>query len=252
MNIVGVIPARYESTRFPGKPLADICGKPMIWWVYQQVKKVKELSEVYVATDDDRIKTECEKYGIKVVMTSDKHKTHLDRLAEFVTYIDADFYINVNGDEPLIDPKNIAKLVPVNVNPKEFYFANAMTIVTKPVELVDNARIKIVTDVNDYGLYMARTPIPYPKGNANFDYKKFVGIQCFSKSALEFCGTTERSEIESIEDIDEYRFLEHGKKIKFIKVDAASFSVDTQKDLEKVRELLKPVHSKYFGGGGSP
>ena len=240
MNIVGVIPARYNSSRFTGKPLTDICGKPMIWWVYQQVKKVNELNEVYVATDDERIKAECEKYNIKVVMTSDKHQTHLDRLAEFVKYIDADFYINVNGDEPLIDPHNISKLVnSINVDPNDFYFANAMTTVKKPVELVDNARIKIVTDVYGYGLYMARTAIPYPKGNSNFDYKKFVGIQCFSKSALEFCGITERAEIESIEDIDEYRFLEHGKKIKFIEVDAESFSVDTHKDLEKVIQLIK-------------
>lgn len=239
MKIVGVIPARYESSRFPGKPLVDICGKPMIWWVYNQVKKVKELQEVYVATDDERIKTECEKYGIKAVMTKNSHKTHLDRLAEFVNQIDADFYININGDEPLIDPKNIQKLVPDNtLDPKSFYFANAMTIVKKPVELVDNARIKIVTDVDGYGLYMARTPIPYPKGTSEFNYKKFVGIQCFSKSALEFCGITPRGEIESIEDIDEYRFLEHGKKIKFILVDADSFSVDTEKDLEKVRKII--------------
>jgi len=250
MKIVGVIPARYESTRFPGKPLADICGKPMIWWVYNQVKKVEQLSEVYVATDDERIKTVCEQYSMNVVMTKDTHKTHLDRLAEFVEIIDADFYININGDEPLIDPKNIAKLIPDGVPSEEFYFANAMTIVKKPVELVDNARIKIVTDTNGYGMYMARTPIPYPKASSNFEYKKFVGIQCFSKSALEFCGKTERAEIESIEDIDEYRFLEHGKKIKFIMVDAESFSVDTQKDLEKVRTILaKSANHNGFRGG---
>lgn len=240
MNIVGVIPARYESSRFPGKPLADICGKPMIWWVYNQVKKVKELSEVYVATDDERIKIECEKYDIKVVMTSEKHPTHLDRLAEFVSKINADFYININGDEPLIDPVNIAKLLPSkDINPKTFYFANAMTIVKNPVELVDNARIKIATDVNGYGLYMARTAIPYPKGTADFEYKKFVGIQCFSKSALEFCKKTKRGPLENIEDIDEYRFLENGQKIKFVKVNASSFSVDTKKDLEKVRAIIK-------------
>ena len=249
MNIIGVIPARYESTRFPGKPLADICGKPMIWWVYNQVKKVKELSEVYVATDDERIKVECEKYDIKVVMTKNTHKTHLDRLAEFIQIVNADFYININGDEPLIDPINIEKLIPnKEIDPNDFYFANAMTIITKPVELVDNTRIKIVTDVDGYGLYMARTPIPYPKGTSNFNYKKFVGIQCFSKSALKFCGITERGEIENIEDIDEYRFLEHGKKIKFIQVPADSFSIDPQKDLEKVRELLKAPDSKPLRG----
>ena len=239
MKIIGVIPARYASTRFPGKPLADICGKPMIWWVYQQLKKVKELKEVYIAIDDKNLADELQRLNIPYIMTKDTHKTHLDRLAEFVEHIDADFYINVNGDEPLIDPINIAKLLPSsNVNPKNFYFANAMTYIKNPIECVDNARIKIVTDVDGYGLYMARTPIPYPKGNSDFKYKKFVGIQCFSKSALEFCGITERGEVESIEDIDEYRFLEHGKKIKFIEVLADSFSVDTPKDLEKVRKII--------------
>lgn len=239
MKIIGVIPARYASTRFPGKPLADICGKPMIWWVYHQVKKVKELNEVYVALDNRQLAEKMQAYSIPYVITKDTHKTHLDRLAEFVTKVDADFYINVNGDEPLIDPVNISKLLPdCNVNPKDFYFANAMTYIKNPVECVDNARIKIVTDVNGYGLYMARAPIPYPKGSSDFKYKKFVGIQCFSKSALEFCGVTERSEIERIEDIDEYRFLEHGKKIKFIEVAADSFSVDTPKDLEKVKTII--------------
>lgn len=240
MNIVGVIPARYESTRFPGKPLADICGKPMIWWVYHQFSKVKNLNNIYVATDDERILTACNNLNIKAVLTKNTHKTHLDRLAEFSDIINADFYINVNGDEPLIDPINIQKLIPnEDINPKDFYFANAMTVVKNPVELVDNARIKIVTDKFDYGMYMARTPIPYPKASSDFDYKKFVGIQCFTKSALDFVRSTEKGEIESIEDIDEYRFLENGKKIKFISVNADSFSVDTQKDLDNVRKIIQ-------------
>lgn len=245
MKIVGVIPARYESSRFPGKPLADICGKPMIWWVYQQVKKVKELSEVYVATDDERIETVCNKYDISVVMTKNSHLTHLDRLAEFASIVDADFYININGDEPLIDPLNIVKLIP-SCKDFDFYVANAMTYIKNPIEVVDNARIKIATDSQDYGMYMARTPIPYPKGNGEFKFKKFVGIQCFSKSALYFCGNTKRGCLENIEDIDEYRFLENGKKIKFILVDADSFSVDTQKDLERVRQI---IGSRLRGGG---
>lgn len=246
MKIVGVIPARYESSRFPGKPLADICGKPMIWWVYQQVQKVKEIDEVYVATDDERIRITCENVGINVVMTKNTHPTHLDRLSEFCKIINADFYINVNGDEPLIDPLNIQRLIPFDENPSDFYVANAMTYIKNPIEVVDNARIKIATDNQNYGLYMARTPIPYPKGSAEFRFKKFVGIQCFSKQALEFCGNTKRGILESIEDIDEYRFLENSKRIKFILVDADSFSVDTPKDLEKVRQIIS---TKIRGGG---
>jgi len=239
MKIIAVIPARYASTRFPGKPLADICGKPMIWWVHKQLSATDGIDEVYVALDDERVAKVCEEYGIKYVMTSEDHATHLDRLAEFCQKVHADFYININGDEPLMKPEYITPLMPSGVDPGEFYVANAMTTIKKPVEVSDIARIKIVTDVNGYGMYMARTPIPYPKASANFDYYKFVGIQCFSKSALEFCAVTPRGKIESIEDIDEYRFLDNGKKIKFILIDAETLSVDTPKDLEKVREIIQ-------------
>jgi len=244
MKIVGVIPARYASTRFPGKPLADICGKPMIWWVHKQLSAAEGIDEVYVALDDERVASVCEGYGIKYIMTSDKHQTHLDRLAEFCQKVHADFYININGDEPLIKPEYIARLIPQDMDPDEFYVANAMTVITKPVEVSDIARIKIVTDAQGNGMYMARTPIPYPKASANFEYLKFVGIQCFSKSALEFCAVTSRGKIESIEDIDEYRFLENGKKIKFISVEAETLSVDTPYDLEKVRKIIHGRLSK--------
>lgn len=240
MKIIGVIPARYKSTRMPGKPIADILGKPMIWWVYNHMLLVDKIKDVYVAIDDKRIADVCEQYSMNYVMTSEKHPTHLDRLAEVEKKIDADFYINVNGDEPLMLPEYIEKLIPNSeVDPEKYYFANAMTKIKRPIELVDIARIKIVTDVSNYAMYMARTPIPYPKSSTNFQYMKFVGIQCFSKEALKFCGNTSRGEIESIEDIDEYRFLENGKKIKFIETDVENMSVDTPKDLAYVNSILK-------------
>ncbi len=127
-KIVGVIPARYKSTRFPGKPLADICGKPMIWWVYQQFKLAKGISDVFVATDDQSIANVCDDYHMKYILTSDKHPTHLDRLAEVAEKIEADFYININGDEPLMKPEYIECLLPNEaIDPDGFYFANAMT-----------------------------------------------------------------------------------------------------------------------------
>jgi len=239
LKIVGVIPARYASTRFPGKPLADICGKPMIWWVYEEFSKINDLSEIYIATDDIRIEKECKKYGINVVMTSDKHPTHLDRLGEFAQKVNADFYININGDEPLVKSENIEKIIPIQVDPNEFYIANAMTTISNPTEVVDFSRIKIAVDMNGYAMYMARSPIPYPKSSSDFQYNKFVGIQCFSKSALQFCSITKRGVIESIEDIDEYRFLENGKKIKMISVNTDSLSVDMPKDLEKIRSIIR-------------
>lgn len=239
VKTIGVIPARYGSTRFKGKPLADICGKPMIWWVYRELSQTKGIEAAYVATDDERIMDVCEEYGINAVMTASDHPTHLDRLYEFSTIVDADFYININGDEPLIESRFIEKLIPKNVDPDESYAANAMTTIKNPVEVVDFARIKIVTDVNGYGMYMARSPLPYPKAAYDFTYKKFVGIQCFTKKALSFCHDHPRGYLESIEDIDEFRFLEHGHKIKFIEADAVTLSVDTPKDLEQVREVIK-------------
>lgn len=239
MKYIGVIPARYQSSRFEGKPLASILGKPMVWWVYNQVKKVRGLDEVYVATDDDRILSACEQYGIKAVMTSSEHKTHIDRLFEFSNKIDADFYININGDEPLIEPEAIEQIIPVNVDSKKIYVANLMTEIKSPLEAADTSKIKIATDVNGFGMYMARYPIPFPKGTYEFTLNKFVGVQCFTKSALAFVHDTPRGLIEAAEDIDEYRLLENGQKIKFIKVDVTTVSVDTPKDLDKVVEILK-------------
>lgn len=240
MKVIAIIPARYRSTRFPAKPLADICGKPMIWWVHRQLKLAQGINEVYVATDDTRISDVCEQYGIQFIMTSEEHPTHLDRLAEVAQKIEADFYININGDEPLMMPEYVEKLLPTaKVDPKSFYFANAMTKIKKPVEVNDVSRIKIATDNESNALYLARTPIPYPKASSDFDYMKFVGIQCFSRSALLFCGETPRGRIEGIEDIDEYRFLENGKKMKMVEIPAETLSVDTQTDLKVVRAVIE-------------
>ncbi len=240
MKIIGVIPSRYASTRFPAKGLADICGKPMIWWVYRSLKNTKGIDEAYVATDDERIVAACEREGIPSVMTSDTCPTHLERLYEVSTKIDADFYINVNGDEPLIESSAIEAMIPTDeVSPEDSYFANGMMVLRDPIDAYDSSKIKIATDMFGYGLYMARSPIPFPKGRSDFQLKKFVGIQCFTKKALQFVADTPRGYLESIEDIDEFRFLENGHKIKFILTEATTLSVDTQKDLEKVRMIIQ-------------
>ena len=240
MKIIGVVPARYKSSRFPGKPLADICGKPMIWWVYHSLKRAKGIDEAYVATDDKRITDVCDEYGIPWVMTSDSCPTHLERLYEVTTKVDADFYINVNGDEPLMESKVVEDLMPsADVDPNSSYAANGMMILRDPIDAFDSSKIKIATDMMGYGMYMARSPIPFPKGRSDFELKKFVGVQCFTKKALKFAYDTPRGYIESIEDIDEFRFLENGHKLKFVLTEATTLSVDTQKDLAKVRTIIQ-------------
>lgn len=238
MKIIGIIPSRYASTRFPGKGLSDICGRPMIWWVYQSLIKAKGIDEAYVATDNEIIGHECEKWGIPWVMTSDSCPTHLERLYEVSTKIEADFYINVNGDEPLMESKCVEDLIPVGIDPDSSYFANGMMILKDPIDAFDSSKIKIAVDMQGYGMYMARSPIPYPKARSNFNLKKFVGVQCFTKKALQFVKDTPRGYLESIEDIDEFRFLENGHKVKFIMTEATTLSVDTPKDLEKVRSII--------------
>ena len=236
LNVVGVIPSRYGSTRFPAKPLSDICGKPMVWYVYQQALKAKGLSAVYVATDDQRIVDVCNQYGMNVIMTSDQHKTPNDRVHEVSTKIDADIYVCINGDEPLIEPEVIERAIPEESDEQdlEYFYSNVITTIDNPVEVVDPTNIKAVVNA----LWASRSPIPYPKGNMQFQYKKIVGIAAFSKKALQFYVDTPRSVVECTEELDLYRFLENGKKVKLKEIECHTLSVDTPKDLEKVREVM--------------
>lgn len=238
MKIVAIIPARYKSSRFPGKPLADICGKPMIWWVYNQVKKVKEIDEVYVATDDTRIEDTCKRENILSVMTRDDHGSSTERVYEVACKIDADLYIVINGDEPLIDPEVIRAIIPKEKPKDKMYVANLMTVIKKPSEVVDFTNIKVVTDCDSNALFMSRSPIPYPKAFIDYDYYKHVGVLIYTKDALKFFVETPKGYNEKIEDVNELRFIEHGIKLKMIEVEANSLSVDTPKDLLHVQDVI--------------
>lgn len=239
MKIVAIIPSRYQSSRFPGKPLADICGHPMIWWVYNQVRKVKEFESVYVATDDERIKKVCEENDMNVVMTSSNHNSSTERVFEVAGKINSDYYVVINGDEPLIDPKVIRKIIPTKKEKDKFYVANIMTEIKSASEVVDFTNIKVVVDKNNYAMYFSRSPIPYPKASLDYKYYKHVGILIYSYEALKFFAKTKKGKIEKIEDVNEIRFIENGKKIKMIKAKANSLSVDTPKDLNKVISIIK-------------
>lgn len=240
MNTVGIIPARYGSTRLPGKPLADIFGKPMIWWVYARVKKAEKLDAVYVATDDERIRELCENYDIPVVMTASTHRTAANRLHEVSEKIRADFYIQLNGDEPLIDIRAVNAAVPDEVPQDREFGTNIITEISDPVQLMDPSNIKMVFDHQMNALYMSRAPIPYPFKSLKFCYYKHVGIIGYNKKMLDFYADSEPGVFETIEGIDTMRFIDYGKQLKLIPVpDCHSLSVDTEKDLELVRSIIK-------------
>ena len=239
MNIVAIIPARYNSSRLPGKPLADICGKPMIWWVYNKVKSIDIFNKVVCAIDDERIKNTCEQYNIEYIMTKNNHHEHISRIHEVSTKIEADYYMCINGDEPLISKECILPVIP-KVLVEKPYFGGAMRILTNPAEAIAFANIKlVVSDKTKRCLYMSRTPVPYPRGTLNFNYKKYVGVECFNNAALDFFVSTPMGELEKIEDIDHLRLLENGVELHFEYVNSESISVDTQKDLEYVRSIIQ-------------
>lgn len=239
MKIVAVIPARFNSSRLPGKPIMDICGKPMIWWVYNQVKEIKDFHQVFCAVDDERISQVCEVYKIPFIMTKNTHPEHISRIHEVSTKIEADYYMCINGDEPLISKECILPVIP-KVLVEKPYFGGAMRILTNPAEAIDFANIKlVVSDKTKRCLYMSRTPVPYPRGTLNFNYKKYVGVECFNNAALDFFVSTPMGELEKIEDIDHLRFLENGVELHFEYVNSESISVDTQKDLEYVRSIIQ-------------
>ncbi|MGN0692211.1 MAG: 3-deoxy-manno-octulosonate cytidylyltransferase [Oscillospiraceae bacterium] len=237
MKIIGVIPARYRSGRMPGKPIAEILGKPMIWWVYQQVMKNKLFSDIVVATDDNRIKEQCDKYNMKSVMTSADHDTPTSRLYEVSTKIDADLYMLIMGDEPLVNEASFSLVVP-----EEFdggYYVGALTnILTNPTDVIDFSNQKVVTNSKRETLCISRSPIPYPKGTLDFQYEKVTGVQIFSKKALEFFDRTPKSILEKAEENDLMRFVENGIPVKMTVSPYKTISVDTPKDLEKVIEIL--------------
>lgn len=238
MKIIGVIPARYESSRFEGKPLAKICGKPMIWWTYQQIKKVKDFDEVYVATDNEKIESVCKENDINVIMTSNKHSMMLERIHEVSRKVDADLYVSMAGDEPLIEPETIKKLIE-EYKKSHSDVVNLRTKIINPIDALNWTTMKVVTDANGYALYASRSPIPYPKASIKYDYYKHMGTYALTKKALNFFATHEKGNIEKIEDFDLLRFLEYGMKVKIVDVFSETISVDTPKDLQRVENIIK-------------
>ncbi len=239
MKILGVVPARYQSSRLPGKPIVDICGKPMIWWVYQQALQAEQFTDVLVATDDQRIVDVCNEYGMRVELTSKDGACLIDRLYELSQRMDYDYYVSMNGDEPLIEGSNVKYVLPDTVERDVPVVRGLMRVFKDPVEVIDPGNMKIVCNSQGKLIYISRSPIPYPHKTGEFTYKKYVGIECYNKAALDFYAKTEAGPIEKIEDLGTLRFLENGVDVYYNLVESASLSVDTNRDLEKVRHIMQ-------------
>lgn len=242
MKIIGVIPARYKSSRFPGKPLADICGRPMIWWVYQQCRKVKDFNAVYVATDDRKIFETCQALGIEVIMTADTHRTGTDRIGEVARKIPADLIVNIQGDEPLLEPYTIRAAIEPFYNNPNLEISNLMTRINNPIDVVNFTVPKVITNKEGIGVYLTRAASPYPKGSLDYAYYKQVCVYGFKPEALQFyCDygmKYGKAKVEAVEDIEILRFIENGYKVQYVEVNSETVAVDTPNDLEKVRAIV--------------
>lgn len=246
MKIIAVIPARYASSRFPGKPLVDINGKPMIYWVYKNAQKVSLLNEVYIATEDTRILDKCNELGLNCIMTSSSHPTGTDRIGEVAEIIEADLYVNIQGDEPLLEPEVIEKAILPFMNDNELQVSNLMTKIEGPVDVVNFTVPKVLTNKDNIAIYLTRSCAPYPKGSIEYNYYKQVCVYGFKPEALKFyCEYGKKygkAKLEKIEDIEILRFIENGYKVKYVEVETKSVAVDTEKDLERVRNIFKELN----------
>ena len=237
---VGVIPARYGSSRFEGKVLADIAGKPMIQWVYERAKQSKTLDELFVAVDDPRVQSKVEGFGGKAVMTGAHHKSGTDRIAEVVEKMAADIIVNIQGDQPLIDPNMIDEAVRPMIDNPEIQMSTLKREIEKD-EFDDPGVVKVVVDERDFALYFSRSLIPYPRYDENMRVYEHVGLYVYRKDFLLEISQMPQGHLEKIESLEQLRVLEKGHKILVVetKMDkAAGISVDTPEDLERVERLI--------------
>ena len=245
MKILCVIPARYASTRLPGKPLKDIAGKPMICRVYDRASQAKTLSGVVVATDDERILQAVEAHGGRAMMTAKDHPTGTDRLAEVAAaHPDIDLIINVQGDEPLIEPSLIDELGRAFEGDDGLKMATVAVPMTDEAEQKNPNNVKVVTDKNGYALYFSRSLIPYPRNETGTPVYKHIGIYAYRREFLLDYAKMQPTPLERSESLEQLRALENGYKIKCIVTNARFVGVDTPEDLAKVNEIYRAMENK--------
>ena len=240
MKILGIIPARYASTRFPGKPLVDIAGKSMIQRVYEQAKKCVHLSEVIFATDDERIYKHVHDFGGVAIITSPDHQSGTDRCAEVaLKHQQYDVIINIQGDEPFIDPEQISKLAAC-FNDQDTQIATLIKKVLTQEELFNTNSPKVVVNKLSEAVYFSRSPLPHIRGQEpqnwlnHFTYFKHIGIYGYRADVLQQITKLPVSFLEKAESLEQLRWIENGYRIKVAETELETFAVDTPEDLEKL------------------
>ncbi len=242
MNLIGIIPSRYASTRFPGKPLATIHGKSMVQRVYEQAKKAKSLSRVIVATDDERIASHVKSFGGEAILTSTTHANGTSRCLEVLEQTgmeSADAVINIQGDEPFINPAQIDLLATL-FNDKQTDVATLASVINSSDELFDSNTVKVVLNRQNFALYFSRQAIPFIREDKNslwiekHHYLKHIGIYGYRAAVLKKIVALPPTPLETAEKLEQLRWLENGFKIKVEVTDYESISIDTPADLEKI------------------
>jgi 3-deoxy-manno-octulosonate cytidylyltransferase (CMP-KDO synthetase) len=235
-KVLGVIPARFDATRLPGKVLRDIAGKPMLYWVYRNARRSPLLTELIVATDSEKVRRFCLEQAIPVTMT-EQHPSGSDRLHEVMLRTDGDIYVNIQGDEPMLRPDHLdALLAP---------FRSGEAMVTTLKVAIDNATaqdpnaVKVVTDNSGRALYFSRYPVPYDRdGSGKVQYYKHLGIYAYTRAALALFHSLPQSSLELAEKLEQLRFLQNGVPIIVAETPHDTIGVDTEADLEHVRALF--------------
>lgn len=241
-RVVCIIPSRYESSRFPGKPLADLCGKPMLQHVYERVLRAKSVSAVAVATDDERIFQAVRAFGGLAIMTSPRHRSGTDRIAEAVRSFDleeGDVIVNIQGDQPLFEPVQVDEVVAPLLEEATLPMSTLIYRIVRDEEITHPNAVKVVFDERYFALYFSRATIPFVRDvNRRADYFKHHGIYAYRRDFLRTFTSLPEGALERLEALEQLRALEHGYRIRVVITSHDSVEVDTPEELERVRRLI--------------
>jgi len=246
-KVIGIVPARFNSTRFPGKPLAHLNGKPVIQWVYENLTASKTVETSIVATDDVRIKETVESFGGTAVMTSPSHKSGTDRIAEVARNIDCDIVVNVQGDEPFVTPQMIDDVVDTIVKDPGASISTLAVKITREEDLLSPHVVKVVLDSNGYAIYFSRSPVPYYREEwvslsditlvpDRTVVLKHIGIYCYRRDILLTLTAMPKSRLEHIERLEQLRAIDAGYKIKVRETVCDTIGIDTEDDLKRAEQ----------------